>query len=221
MPTLERALASVRAQTYTDWELVAVDNGSSDGSRELLVAQGLRVVDEPVPGIAHAYNRGVAEARGDTLCFLGQDDEWPADRLEVLDRALAGGAAFAIGRARFHADRVDVTVRPGFFEQAPPMAWLPDTILARREVFTAVGSFDAAFAVATDTDWFRRLRQLALPHAEVDAVVVEKHYSGGNASLQVAANNRELLATLRAGLRGSRASGPRSAAPPSDPADSK
>ena len=70
----------VQAQTYRAWELLLVEDGSSDGSREIIqqkCAEDERVrlvVQEENGGAARARNRGVQEARGQYLCFLDADD---------------------------------------------------------------------------------------------------------------------------------------------------
>ena len=74
---LPAALDSVRAQTFTDWEVVAVDDGSSDDTWSVLESAGLRVraFRNPQPaGPAAARNRALAEASGELVAFLDADD---------------------------------------------------------------------------------------------------------------------------------------------------
>jgi glycosyltransferase involved in cell wall biosynthesis len=85
--TLGRAIASVRAQTFTDWELVVVDDGSTDRTREVLAR-----ISEPRMVVVHQENKGVAEARntalrivrGELICFLDSDDEWAEYHLALM-----------------------------------------------------------------------------------------------------------------------------------------
>lgn len=98
--TLERAIQSVRAQTDSDWELLAVDDGSADGSVDLLAAaartdERIRVFSIPNSGgPARPRNRAMAEARGRAYCFLDQDDWWLPEKLAaqrpLLERPGAG-----------------------------------------------------------------------------------------------------------------------------------
>ena len=85
--TVERALRSVICQTDQAFEIIVVDNGSTD--RSLDAAQAvrdirLRVVREEEPGVSTARNRGIGESRGAWIAFLDADDEWEADHLETL-----------------------------------------------------------------------------------------------------------------------------------------
>lgn len=86
---LEETVASVQAQTYQNWELLLVDDCSSDGSFELmqeLAKNDIRIKPIKQPhnmGAAKARNRGVQEAQGRFLCFLDADDVWEADKLKA------------------------------------------------------------------------------------------------------------------------------------------
>lgn len=76
---LEEAVESVRKQTYTDWELILVENGSADQSLERCLVYEkrdprIRTICESVRGIAAARNCGMQEARGTRLMFLDSDD---------------------------------------------------------------------------------------------------------------------------------------------------
>ncbi|MCB1122638.1 MAG: glycosyltransferase [Verrucomicrobiae bacterium] len=84
--TLERAVKSIQSQTHPDWELILVDDGSSDGSAELAKALSksdarIAYKENPVPGIVHALNRGIASARGEYIARMDADDKSLPDRL--------------------------------------------------------------------------------------------------------------------------------------------
>lgn len=91
-PFLKRTLASVMAQTYRNWELILVDDASTDGSTELIerlmdvygMFQGtVRLLrNGRNQGPAVSRNRGIQEARGRYLAYLDADDYWEADKLE-------------------------------------------------------------------------------------------------------------------------------------------
>ena len=84
--TLARAAESIRGQTLIDWELIAVDDGSTDGSGEMLAAlartdRRVRVLTQPHRGIVAALNAGMAAAGGDLIARMDADDESRAERL--------------------------------------------------------------------------------------------------------------------------------------------
>ncbi len=85
--TVARAVASIQRQTRADWELVAVDDGSTDGSRGILEGAAradrrIRVIPQPHGGIVEALNTAVAAARGGWLARMDADDEAHPERLE-------------------------------------------------------------------------------------------------------------------------------------------
>src|SRR6185295_9229239 len=90
-PFIGAAIGSVLGQTYSDYEIVVVDDGSTDGSAAIVKSFGERVryVHQPNRGCAHATNHGVALSSGEYVAFLENDDVWLPQKLErqvaVLD----------------------------------------------------------------------------------------------------------------------------------------
>jgi glycosyltransferase involved in cell wall biosynthesis len=80
--TIREALDSVRAQTLEDFEIVVVDDGSSDNSASIAEEYGARVIRQPNAGLGAARKRLVEEAKGDWIAFIDHDDVWVADKLK-------------------------------------------------------------------------------------------------------------------------------------------
>jgi glycosyltransferase involved in cell wall biosynthesis len=87
---LQRTLASVRRQSHADYEIIVVDDGSTDATREWLASNSgsIRVVQESNRGPGAARNVGAREARGKYVAFLDSDDLWFPWTLEVFARAI-------------------------------------------------------------------------------------------------------------------------------------
>jgi glycosyltransferase involved in cell wall biosynthesis len=83
--TIERALKSVANQSFRDFEIVVVDDGSSDKTREVIEKTEIecRYIYQENSGASRARNRAVAEAKGEFLAFLDSDDEWHKDKLKI------------------------------------------------------------------------------------------------------------------------------------------
>ncbi|MCA1619132.1 MAG: glycosyltransferase family 2 protein [Acidobacteria bacterium] len=103
-PHVGRALRSVSAQTFEDFEVIVVDDGSTDGGAREVEASGdarVRLVTQANAGPGAARNRGVAEARGELLAFLDADDEWLpaflAEGVRALDDGGPGVASVTFG----------------------------------------------------------------------------------------------------------------------------
>lgn len=85
---IEATIKSVQAQTFTDWEMILVDDGSTDGSPELIKKLSeadprLRLIVQKNSGPAIARNTGLKEAKGRFICFLDADDIWLPIKLET------------------------------------------------------------------------------------------------------------------------------------------
>jgi hypothetical protein len=109
---LPAALASALGQRHADVEVIAVDDGSTDGSREILAreAGGLRVVLQENLGQRAAFNAGFAAATGDVVMFLDADDELEPDIAAAVATAFAANPEAA--RVVFRLEVVDEAGRP-------------------------------------------------------------------------------------------------------------
>lgn len=91
-PYIERALRSVLAQTYGDWELIIIDDGSTDDGPELakpFLSDRVRLIHQENAGVSIARNRGADLASGDYVVFLDADDEWLPAYLERISGLIA------------------------------------------------------------------------------------------------------------------------------------
>ena len=170
--TVGRAVASVMAQTFGDWELIIVDDGSEDdlvGAMAACPDERRRVLrHERNRGAAAARNTGIDAARAPFIAFLDSDDEWlPAKLARQVDAIERAGPRLGALCSAFRLRRT----RTGYSEDRYPRApagWpaqLLDgcfvspgtTLLARRECFDTVGPLDESLARFEDWDWLLRL----------------------------------------------------------------
>lgn len=96
-----QAVESALAQRYPHKEILVVDDGSTDNSREVLepyAARGVRLIFKENGGQASAFNRGFQEARGEVIAFLDADDYWHPDLLETLASVWRSGVAMTMWR---------------------------------------------------------------------------------------------------------------------------
>ena len=120
---LPRALASLQAQDFADWEAIAIDDGATDATPAVLAAWAaaeprLRLLRHPHNlGLGAALNRGLAAARGALIAYLPSDDQYFAGHLSALVAALSAHpeARLAISGVRHHYNRL----APGRIEGEP------------------------------------------------------------------------------------------------------
>jgi glycosyltransferase involved in cell wall biosynthesis len=169
LPMLQEAVRSVQQQTLEHWELIVVDDGSSDGTWQWLQSRtDIRSVRLPTRrGPAAARNRGATEARADLLAFLDSDDLFLEHKLERQVALLSPDPGLALCHANEiwlrHGQRLKQKKkhekRGGWiFEHCLPMCRIsPSAALIRREVFEELGGFDEELEVAEDYELWLRL----------------------------------------------------------------
>jgi len=166
------AVASVRRQTVEDWELLIVDDGSTDGSGRIvdrLAAEDGRitVMHQANAGPAAARNAALARARGDWLAFIDSDDVWYDDALAAYRGFIAahGDVQFLYGwRNRLNADG-SITELAGEFQDRPTgtaelfgrMYLSHLCVCWRRALLDKVGGYDAALRNCEDYELYLRL----------------------------------------------------------------
>ena len=90
---IENAIASVKAQTVSEWELIVVNDGSKDGTKDVLSSyegdENIRIVHQENGGVSRARNHGVSLANGEYITFLDADDIWEKNHLAVMQDLIA------------------------------------------------------------------------------------------------------------------------------------
>ena len=173
---LARALASVFAQTHTDYEVIVVDDGSTDGTDEYLATQPVGCIRLPHSGNpAIARNAGLERAQGDLITFLDSDDLWRPTALaelgEVLEQHPEGGFAYCDEQVPSKSVPASPAVGDIFDPLLETDFLLTGGVLLRRSVAAAVGEFDPRCSPAEDWDYWLRVAAL-YPGAHVPASLI-------------------------------------------------
>ena len=174
------SVRSVLAQTRGDFELIVVDDGSTDGSRRIAASiedRRIRVIDQRNAGVSSARNRGIMAAAADLIAFCDADDEWDPDHLEALLGLAArfpGASVFATGYAfaerggkrranilRGLPEGFDEGYLPDYFRIAaasdPPVH--ASAVAATRQALLSVGLFPVGVQTGEDLLTWARLAE--------------------------------------------------------------
>lgn len=178
--TLARCFDSIRTQDFADWELLVADGDSTDGTLDIIDCNS-DIVDwhdsRKDSGIYDAWNRALAHAKGEYVCFLGADDVWhdPLALSRLFDAAGSGDYDLVSSRGLIRdpaTGRQTVYGGPWDYRRlGRRMVVCHPGLLHRRSLFDTHGAFDTYFRIAGDLDFLLRLPS-DLRTLHVDAVSV-------------------------------------------------
>jgi glycosyltransferase involved in cell wall biosynthesis len=211
---LPAAIDSILAQTCADVEIIVVDDGSTDGTRDVLEAFGDRVryVAQAQQGAGAARNTGVTLAGGEFLAFLDADDVFTPEKVAVQAQFLCASPHIHMVFGQTE-EFVSVDL-PGDVHrrlQARPgrhVAYFAGTMLIRRESFDVVGPFEAGWRVGEFVDWYLRALDAGLRAAVVPQVVLRRRLHGDNTGIRERDARGDYARILKHALDRRRLAGP-------------
>ena len=168
---LNRTIDSVLTQSHTELEVIVIDNGSTDNSREVLDAYGssLITVFQSDLGQAEARNIGLDRARGRLIALLDADDYWEPTKIEKQISLIDSEHQFIYcGMRQFDSENGSVIreIYPVFkgdcrldFLKHPSSSIVPggeSSVVFTRDLISVVGKFNSALNSASGRDFFRR-----------------------------------------------------------------
>jgi len=176
MPFLPEAIASIQIQNYAPLELIVVDDGSTDGSKDFVSRfQGfpIRLIELKGVGPAAARNAGIRASNSDLVAFLDADDLWLHGALPRLVQGLAEHpeAGFAQGLIRNFSESKQGAWQ---YVTAPYRFLNLGANLWRRRIFDTVGVLDQTLTLCEDLDFLMRCWEHDIQKAEIDSIVL--HY---------------------------------------------
>ena len=169
--TILETIASVRQQTLTDFELIVINDGSTDQTLELVSTvkdERLRVFSYTNGGLSTARNRGIAQARGEFITFIDADDLWTGDKLErqlaALEASPQAGFAYSWAYYMKETEKCLLPDRPIFYagnvyEQLLVRDFIVSgsNCMMRKQAIAATGEFDPSLYGTEDWDYWIRL----------------------------------------------------------------
>ncbi len=172
---IEEALESARAQTWRNWEIIVVDDGSSDNSRSILrgfADKRIKLIEQEHHGASAARNRALSEAQGAFIQFLDADDLLARDKIEIQMRRLSEEppgyvASGAWGRFYELPIKTEFVPEP-VWKDLTPVDWLVTSWqrggmmpchswLTPRSVIEKAGRWDEAISTNDDGEYFTRV----------------------------------------------------------------
>ena len=150
-------------------------------------------------GLAEARNQGLKETKGELIAFLDSDDIWPAHRTEKMMKVIDSNKSDAVigalvkfndqNGAGLHRD-----INGPYFSLR---ALTPGGAIIRREAFDLIGNFNNEYSIASDHEWFMRLKNSAIEISYIDQIILYKRIHNQNLSLDTKKYQSEVLKALQ------------------------
>ncbi len=169
---LGETIASVQQQTFTQWELIILDDGSTDATAAIAEQaqkndSRIRLIRQPNAGLSTTRNRGIERSRGELIAFLDADDRWQAKKLEIHWQAFQSKPELDISFAQVEFLNLSgqpmgqfskgacTSLQPELFLSENPTS-TPSTWVVRKSVFEKVGGFCETLRHDEDLEWLIR-----------------------------------------------------------------
>ncbi len=205
MNYLGEAIDSVLAQTFTDYELLVVDDGSTDGTWEIVKSYGTRVrgLQKPNGGVASALNLGISEAKGRWVAWLSHDDLFLPNKLLRQVGFLSDSPRFSACYTGFYV----IDSRGNILRVFDP-PWYPreqavralfrrtymngSTMLIKKKCFDRIGLFDERLKHTQDVDmWIRLVQCFEVGRVSERLVKWRLHPAQGSRNVSVQASEEQ------------------------------
>ena len=181
---LERALNSIVSQTYQDFELIVVDDGSTDKTSQLMKSfpKAQYFYIKKNSGVSKARNVGLAFAKGELICFLDSDDLWKEKKIQIQSLWLENNKDSQICYTDEIWVRNGVRVNPmnrhrkysgDIFRHCLGLCIVsPSSVMIRAKLFDEVGNFDESLPACEDYDlWLRIASKYAFHFIEEPLII--------------------------------------------------
>ena len=205
-PYIAEALNSVLDQNWPCLEIIVVDDGSTDETGRILDRFSGRIISvfQENRGISAALNRGLEQATGEYLAFLDADDLWLPEKIRMqMDCILAHPRRTMVftGIRNFISPDVPEPVRRSLvFPEESLDGISRQTLLLRREDFSAVGEFSPRYATGEFLDWYMRARECGFKSIVLPRMGCLRRIHGANTTLTHRSVYKDYASLLKSSL---------------------
>lgn len=206
-------LESIQRQSYQHYEIILVDANSRDATREIAekFQKVTLLLQQDKPGLAAAWNLGIAASQGEYIAFLDSDDFWEPDCLmkHMAQFEKIPDLDYSIGKLRYFLNtpnQIPYGFKPSLLLKEH-LAYMPGCFLGKKELFFKLGKFDESLKVAMDIEWFYNLKMSPEKGNGLADCVLNKRVHFNNLSYTLAEGQvyqNELLQVLHRRIAGVR-----------------
>jgi len=209
---LREALNSILNQTYQNIEVLIIDGGSTDDTKEIAnMFPKVSFVTQNGKGLFDAWNQGIQMCTGDFVAILDSDDIWNPTTLSDHVNGLLNDSSKlgSVGQVKFFLEKKQ-TPPPEFklsLLEKSHLGYMPGCFMGRKEIFNRIGYYETEWKIASDIIWFGKVKDLKDEIYILDRVVLNKRVHKNNISYNSVEEDiygRELLKLLHLKLKSRR-----------------
>lgn len=203
---LAQAIESILAQSEPSIQIIVIDDGSTDRTKEVLTRfkEKVQYHFQERSGQAAARNRGVSVAEGPFLAFLDADDLWVEGKLALQLAAFQANPhldAVLSYVQQFICPQIDSAMASRIECPSKKMAgYLPGTMLIKREAFLRSGGFDTSYRTGEFIDWYVKAKEQGLKDLMLPEVLLRRRLHGNNLGMREKDARQDYLLIAKAFL---------------------
>ena len=187
---IKKAIESVLNQSIDNFELIVVDDGSTDNTAYVIKQyKKVKYFYQPNKGVSAARNLGIKKSKGKIVCFLDSDDEWKKDKLKAhldffiknRDYKIHQTDEIWIKNGKFINKKKRHQKKEGFifYESMQLCLISPSAVAIKKELFNEIGMFDEKFEVCEDYDlWLRITKKYKVGYTPISHIIKHGGHSG-------------------------------------------
>jgi len=203
---LKEAIISVLRQTHPPFEILVIDDGSTDNSAAVAreFSTSIQYYSQPHQGAGTARNYGTQLAKGNYFAFLDADDVWEKDKLTRQLQIFSDRPEvdMVFGQMKnFHSPELPESVKQQFY--CPPElipGYHPGTLLIKREAFDRVGPFDTQWKLGEFIDWYLKAMEAGLNSAMLPELVLGRRIHQTNTGSRDRDFRKDYVRIIKASL---------------------
>lgn len=203
---LAEAIKSVLAQTYQNFELIVINDGSTDNTSNIIARyqDSLQSAYQPNAGLPASLNLGISLSRGEWIAFLDADDLWLEEKLSRQIRMVVENPEIEIifGHVQqfLSADLDEFTQNKIYCSPVPIQGYLKITMMTQRKAFEKVGLFKEDHSIGDFIEWYLRASEANLNIHMLSEVVAKRRLHAWHTTDNSPESRKNYVRILKASL---------------------
>lgn len=200
---ISEAIDSVLSQICEPFEIIVIDDGSTDNTTEIIKPYLSRIqyLQQKNGGISSARNTGIQQAKGNYLAFLDADDKWSHDKLQRQIQAMQKNPELdmVFGHVQqFYCPQISMEAKAKIkCPDAIIPAIIPPAMLIKASSFHRVGYFDLQWTTGEFIDWYIKAQAAGLKGIVLNDLILYRRIHDGHANVRQRRNYQDYLHILR------------------------